>query len=102
MVKLRTNQKVQHMSKKEVSSTNRQAKRKGKIDKIDTRDVRAINQDLRTIITYHNTYFKETKQTAQFNSWLSKQLEVELEVVSLKDKINHYFNTLIRAIGGRL
>ena len=75
---------------------------KNRNPKIDTRDVRAINQDLRTIITYHNTYFKETKQTAMFNNWLSKQLEVELEVVTLKDKINHYFNTLIKAIGGRL
>lgn len=102
MAKLRTNQKVQHIDKNDVCTTKRQAKRKGKKDRLDNRDVRAINQDLRTIITYHNTYFKETKQTAQFNNWLSKQLEVELEVVTLKDKINHYFNTLIRAIGGRL
>lgn len=103
MAKLRTNENTQYLKKKGFITTHRASKRaKNRSNRLETREAKTVNEDLNIIINYHNLYFKKTKQTKQFNHWLSKQLNIELEKVTFANKVNRYINTLWEAVKGRL
>lgn len=64
------------------------------------RAAKLYNDDLNTIINFHNLYFKQTRQQARFNRWLSRELGVPVDKISFRDKVNNYFTALFRALRG--